>query len=186
MRMRREFAALLIAFLPEAFATSQQPDSPTPRPALVQPANATVYYAGPGVTKPELLSSSISISSPRNCSHYDGIAKLSAVVDDNGLARNINFQSGDVRLANIAIGIMTEEQFKPGTHNGAQAATAIAATIGMQTCKRPIKNADDGESYEYTLRSHPFTAIEILAPPLAPSEKANSAPAPAPAPAPAH
>jgi hypothetical protein len=167
--MRREFAALLIAFLSAAFAKSQQLDSPTPRPALVQPAKATVYYAGPGVTAPQLLSSSISISSPRNCSHYDGIAKLSAVVDDNGFPRNINFQSGDPRLTNVAIGILTEEQFKPGTHNGTQAATAIAATIGMQTCMRPIKNADDGEAYEYTLRSHPFTAIEILAPPSAPS-----------------
>jgi hypothetical protein len=168
--MRREFTALLIAFLPAAFAPSQQTDSPTPRPALVQPAKANIYYAGPGVTAPQLLSSSISISPPSHCSHYDGIARLSAVVDDNGLARNINFQSGDARLANVAIGILTEEQFKPGTHNGAQAATAIEATIGMQTCMRPIKNSDDGESYEYALRSHPFTAIEILAPPSAHSQ----------------
>jgi hypothetical protein len=167
--MRRELAALLIASLPAAFATSQQPVSPTPRPALVQPAKANVYYAGPGVTAPQLLSSSISISSPRNCSHYDGIAKLSAVVDDNGLPRNINFQSGDPRLANVAIGIMIEERFMPGTRNGAQAATAIAATIGMQTCVRPLKNADVGDSYEYTLRSHPMIAIEFLAPPSPPS-----------------
>jgi TonB family protein len=175
--MRREFAAALSVFLTAALATAQQPDTPTPRPAITQSANVTVHYAGPGVTAPELLSSSILIYSPRHCNHYDGIANLSAVVDDNGLPRNINFQSGDPRLANVAIGILTEERFKPGTYNGAQAATAVAATIGMQTCMLPIKNADPGESDEYTLRSHPPIAIEILAPPSPPHETANSAPA---------
>ena len=173
--MRREIAAALLVFLPAALATGQQPETPTQRPAIVQPANVTVYYAGTGVTTPELLSSSISISSPRHCNPYDGIANLSAVVDDDGLPHNINFQSGDARLANVAIGIMTEERFKPGTHDGAQAATAIAVTIGIQTCMRPIKNADLGESYAYTLRSHPSIAIDILAPPSAPPDKANPA-----------
>jgi TonB family protein len=170
--MRREFAVALWASLPVSFAAGQQP---VPTPAIPQPVAPTVYYAGPGVIAPVLLSSTLSISSQRHCNPYDGVVKLSAVVDDNGMPHSVDFQSGDMRLANVAIGIIDEERFQPGTRNNLPAAVAIEATVGMQTCSRLAKSADDLESYEFTLRAHPMIAIGILAKPPASLESVSPA-----------
>jgi TonB family protein len=175
--LRREFACVLIAFLPAAFATSQQSDQPIPRPAFAQPASVTVYYAGPGVTAPVLFPPTVSISLPRHCNHYDGMAKLSAIVDENGVPRNIDFQSSDARLGNFAIGVVADQRFKPGTHNGIPAPVAIDLTLGLQTCLLPTKSADGNEPYEMTLRSHPAIAIDVLGAHSASPEEANSVPA---------
>jgi len=175
--LRREFACVLIALLPAAFATSQQPDTPIPRPAIAQPANEAFHYAGPGVTAPVLFPPTISISVPRHCNQYDGMAKLSAIVDENGVPHNIDFRSSDARLGNFAIGVVADQRFKPGAYNGVPAPVAIDLTLGLQTCLLRTKSVDDDEPYEMTLRSHPSIAIDVLAAPSASPEKVDSAPA---------
>ena len=167
--MRRKLAIFLVAFLPAVFAAAQdEPTPPVPQPAITQPGTVTVNYAGPGVTAPTLASSTLDISPPRKCNPYDGIVKLTAVIDENGMARTVNFQSGDERLTNVAIDILNAERFKPGSHNGAPAAVAIQGTIGMQTCSRPVKHADADEPDVLTLRAHPAIAISVLAKPSPP------------------
>ena len=164
--MRREFAALLIAFLPAAFATSQRPDSPTPRPALVQPAKANVYYAGPGVTAPELYPSTISISAPRHCIALNGVVKLSALVDENGVPRDIlALQSDDARLNDFATAFVAEQRFKPGTYDDKPAGIKIAVTAALHTCALPAKKNTPQEDTTLTLSSHPFLDIAVLAAP---------------------
>jgi len=182
--LRREFACVLLAFLPSALATSQQPDTPIPRPAIAQPANQAFHYAGPGVTAPVLFPPTISISAPRHCNQYDGMAKLSAIVDENGVPHNIDFRSSDARLGNFAIGVVADQRFKPGAYNGVPAPVAIDLTLGLQTCLLRTRSADDDEPYEMTLRSHPAIAIDVLAAPSAAPEKANSTPANSPEPSP--
>jgi TonB family protein len=172
--MRREFAALLIAFLPVAFAASQQPDSPTPRPALAQPANANVYYAGPGVTAPVLYPSTVSISAPQHCVAVNGVVKLSALVDENGVPRDVlALQSDDARLNDFATSFVAAQRFKPGTHNDIPAAIKIAVTAALHTCALPAKKNTPQEDITLTLSSHPFLDIAILVAPSASPETAN-------------
>jgi TonB family protein len=172
--VRRELAFALVASLPATFAIGQQPAASTPQPAIAQPANVTVYYDGPGVTAPLLYPSAVSISLPKHCVQIDGVVKLSALVDENGLPRSIQtLQSDDARLSDFAIGFIAAQRFKAGTHNGVPAAVAIEATLGLQTCWQPTKGTDDGKTLGLTLRSHPAIAIETLKQTLAALEEVN-------------
>jgi TonB family protein len=166
--MRREFACVLIAFLTSVLATSQQPDTPIPRPAIAQPANVTVYYAGPGVTSPVLFPPTISISVPRSCIELDGVVKLSVLVDENGVPRDVQaLQSDDARLSDFAVAFIAEQRFNPGRYNNSPAAVAIALTAALHTCALPMKKKFTQEGARLTLRSHPFIDVAVLAPPSA-------------------
>ncbi len=172
--MRREFTLALLSFLTGTFATGQQPDSPTPHPAIAQPANVTVYYAGPGVTAPVLFSPTISISVPRPCIKLDGVVKLSALVDDNGVPRDIQMlHSDDARLSGFAVAFIAAQRFKPGTYNDKPAAIEIAVTAALHTCALPAKKNTPQEDTTLTLSSHPFLEIAILAAPSASPKTAD-------------
>jgi len=166
--MRREFTFALIALLPASFATGQQPGTPVPRPAIAQPPNVTVYYAGPGVTAPELFPPSVSISVPRHCIELNGVVKLSALIDENGIPRDIQtLQSDDARLSDFAVAFIAEQRFKPGTYNNSPAAVEVALTAALHTCALPTKKKSIEENATLTLSSHPFLDVAVLAPPSA-------------------
>ncbi len=174
--MRRELAAALPLMLLAAIATGQQPGTPTPRPALAQPPSVAVHYAGPGVTAPVLYPPTISISVPRRCINLDGVVKLSALVDENGVPRDIQtLQSDDARLSDFAAALIAEQRFKPGTYNNSLAAVAIAVTAALHTCVLPTKKKLTEENTTLTLRSHPFIGIAVLAPPSASPESLGPA-----------
>ena len=175
---RREFAVALIALASCRFAAAQDSPAPTPRPALPQPPSVTAHYAGPGVTAPVLIPPSISISLPRQCIHVDGVVSLSALVDENGLPRDIQvLHSDDARLSNFAIGLVAEQRFKPGTYNGAPAAVAIGLTAGLHTCAPLPKKKIPQDELALTMSSHPFLEIVILKRPPTSPEISNPMPA---------
>ncbi len=175
--MRREFAVALPLLLLAARAAGQQPGMPTPRPALAQLPSVTVHYAGPGVTAPELYPPTVSIYVPRRCIDLDGVVKLSALVDENGVPRGIQtLQSDDARLNDFATELVAEQRFRPGTYNNSRAAVAIAVTAALHTCVLPAKKKLTEENTALTLRSHPFIEVTVLASPPASSETASPAP----------
>ncbi len=140
--MRREFAFALIAILPPVFA-AEQPGPPSPPPsANSQPTAQTVYYAGPGVTAPEVLQDSIAVSKPHRCEKLDGAVTLTAIVDVSGVPHDVkSFQENDALLGDFAVKLLEEERFKPGTYNGSPSPVAIEVTLVLRTCMRPAKNA---------------------------------------------
>lgn len=175
--MRREFRFALPLLLLAALAAGQRPGTPTPRPALAQPPSVTVHYAGPGVTAPELYPPTVSISVPRRCIDLDGVVKLSALVDENGVPRAIQtLQSDDARLSEFAAALIAEQRFKPGTYNNSPAAVAIAVTAALHTCVLPTKKKLTEENTTLTLRSHPFLGVAVLAPPTPPPPTPTPAP----------
>ena len=179
--MRREFGFALPLLLLAALATGQQPGTPTPRPALAQPPSVTVHYAGPGVTAPELYPPTVSISVPRRCIDLDGVVKLSALVDENGVPRDIQtLQSDDARLSDFAAALIAEQRFKPGAYNNSPAAVAIAVIAALHTCALSTKKKFAEENTSLTLRSHPFLGVAVLAPPSAPPTPPPPASTPAP------
>jgi TonB family protein len=176
--VRRQLAFALVASLPAAFAGGQESTATTPHPAITQPASVTVHYAGPGVTAPSMFPPDVSISLPRHCVALDGVVKLSALVDENGVPRSIQaLHSDDARLDNFAIGLVAEQRFKPGTYNGAPAAVAIELTAALHTCALQAKKKTAQEDTMLTLSSHPFFRIAILNQPSASPESATRVPA---------
>jgi TonB family protein len=171
-------ALAFVASLSATFAAGQEPAALTPKPAIAPPANVTIHYAGPGVTAPELYPAGVSISLPRHCVQIDGVVKLSAVVDENGIPRSIQtLHSDDARLGNFALEFVAAQRFKPGTYNGAQAAVAIAVTAALHTCAPPMKRKIAQDNATLTLSSHPFLGIDILTPPAGSPETTNPVPA---------
>ena len=116
LSLRRRFVLAFAAFLSVVVAAGQEPSAPVPRPALAQPASVTVRYAGSGVIAPVLFPPSVSIVQPRHCVPVNGVVKLSAVVDENGVPRSIQtLHSDDARLNDLAMGLAAQQRFKPGT-----------------------------------------------------------------------
>ena len=172
--MRCEFTFALAAFFCSALAAGQEPVTPTPKPAIAQPPNVTVYYVGPGVTAPVLIPPVVSISSPKQCLQLDGVVKLSALVDENGAPRDIQvLHSDDARLTNFAIGFVAVQRFKPGTYNGSPATVKIDLTAALHTCALPTKKRIAQEDTALTLASHPFITVAGLAHPSDAPETAN-------------
>jgi len=178
LTLRRRFVLAFAAFLSVGVAAGQEPSAPVPRPALAQPASVTVRYAGSGVIAPVLFPPSISIVRPRHCVPVNGVVKLSAVVDENGVPRSIQtLHSDDARLNDLAMGLAAQQRFKPGTYNGSPGAIAIELTAALHTCAPPAKKKVTEEDTTLTLSAQPFFVVDIEARPAERSESQNPTPA---------
>jgi TonB family protein len=171
--MRGQILLVLTFVLVATHAEGQHAavDQPTP-PQDALSASSVVYYAAPGVTAPQLLPGSLSIPSVRKCMPLDGVVSLSGIVDTDGFLRDIEILDGNhPGLDKLAIGLVSAEHFKPGTHDGVPSAVAITDEIGLQTCAKRLSSSDGAEPFELTLRSHPVQAIVVRpAPVKAPAE----------------
>lgn len=160
--MRSQFALALSILLVAAHAAGQQSAAPT------------VYYAGPGVTAPELLPSNLSLVSVRKCEPLDGVVTLSGVVDSDGFPRDIKTLSHyETDLDKLALSLVSADRFKPGTHDGVPAAVAITIEVGLQTCMKRVHGGHSNEANQPTLRTHPVQAIGVRPEP----EAAHATPA---------
>lgn len=138
-------------------------------PLIGQSTAPTVYYAGPGVTAPELLPANLTIPSSRDCKGLNGTVELTAVVDANGIPRNATVvRTTFGELGPLALKLFTEQRFKPGRHDGAPAAVGIETTFGLQTCFQHKRNSGGPEANMPTLRAHPVQSINLRSGPLAP------------------
>ena len=90
--MRREFAFALIAFCPLSSPPANNPPRQLRlRPQPRRPTAQTAYYAGPGVTAPELLPVSVTDLATGHCKKLDGTLTLSVIVDANGTYARSHF-----------------------------------------------------------------------------------------------
>lgn len=162
--MRRELAFALLAILPATLADSQQaaPSSP-PLSTATPPAAQTVYYAGPGVTAPELLPITVTDLATGHCKKLDGTAILSAVVDATGAPHNVDLLvSVGNELDQEAIKLVTAERFKPGTHNGAPAATANSIEVRLKACIENEMNEAGQKVQTLRLHSAPGQKLRLM------------------------
>ncbi len=167
--MRRSLQLALCAILPAALLTAQQAIPPTQPPAAnAQPAAQTVYYAGPGVTAPELLPISITDFATGRCKHLDGSVVLSAVIDAAGMPRDVDlFYRSGLALDEVASRLVKSERFRPGTFNGAPAAVAVEIELDLEACVFGEHKDESGNRVaSISLRSFPNHLIEIAPKPL--------------------
>lgn len=162
--MRFEAAIILWMLLTSGLGFTQPPSLKTRPPAQspAQTAVETAYYAGPGVSPPELLPIDFNDVAASHCDHFNGSLVLSAVIDSRGMPHQIYFvkPTGD-DLDKIAIRVLKKERFKPGTHNGAPVATVVAIQMDMKACLEE-RQIDGGQvAYAIALRSLPNQKIEL-------------------------
>ncbi|MGD0346666.1 MAG: energy transducer TonB [Terracidiphilus sp.] len=165
--MRREFAFALFVFLPAPFAAGQQAALPTPpRAAYTRPAAQTAYYAGPGITAPELLPVKVTDAATGRCKHFDATAVLSAVVDATGVPHNVYFLhpiGND--LDTMVLKLALAERFKPGMHDGAPAATVDSVEVNLKACIEKQKNETGQKIEVLRVQSVPHQILSLQEPP---------------------
>jgi TonB family protein len=109
---------------------------------------------------------SMTISAPKHCDELDGVVKLTAIIDDAGLPRELKtLDASDLRLVGFATKLVESQRFKPGAINGSATAVAVELTVGLHTCAQRQKYPTNGDFYLFTLRAHPLIALTVVAPP---------------------
>ncbi len=162
--MRREFAFVILAFLAVPIALSQQATGPTPPAPAAQPPDAqTAYYAGPGVTAPELLPVTVTDLATGHCKKLDGTVTLSVIVDATGTSREvIPLRPTGTGLDQEAIRLVTAESFKPGTYNGTPAATVNSIDVNLKACTEEKKNEAGQKLQVLRLQSAPDQNLRLM------------------------
>jgi TonB family protein len=111
---------------------------------------------------------SLAVSAPKHCDEFDGVVKLTAVIDGAGLPRDLKtLDASDPRLVGFATKLVDTLRFKPGTIDGSTTAVAVELTVGLHTCAQRQAHPTDGDFYIFTLRAHPMIALAVVAPPAA-------------------
>ncbi|MGB8030319.1 MAG: energy transducer TonB [Terracidiphilus sp.] len=157
--MRRELAVALLFLLAAPLAVAQQNTPPTA---------PTVFYAGPGVTTPELLP--IALDYPvaaGHCKELDSDTVLSAIVDAQGDTHHVFFLSplGN-DLDKIALKWVIADRFKPGLRNGESTATAVSIEVRLNACLEKKKNENGQNVFLFQLRSAPEQKVDLQKPPF--------------------
>jgi TonB family protein len=167
--MHREFVFALFAILTTAFATGQQTISSTPPPTgsaptiASTPGEQTAYYAGPGVTAPELLPVTVTDLATGHCKKLDGMVTFSVIVDATGIPRDVSFlRPTGTALDQEALRLVTAERFKPGTHNGALAATINSIDVNLKACTEDGKNEAGEKVQTLRLKSAPDQKLHLM------------------------
>ena len=176
--MRRASVFPLIALICAAPSPAQQPAPATAPPIAATNSTAaqTVYYAGPGVTAPQLLPLAVSVSLPDPCNQLNGMVRLSATVDSTGAPHNVAvIRADDPLLGSFAVSLLSDGHFKPGTSTAPPAAVAIELTVGLETCAVQVKKGKDRGQYTLMLHAHPLIALNLTPPPAADAGSSVSA-----------
>ncbi|MGA8907101.1 MAG: TonB family protein [Acidobacteriaceae bacterium] len=160
--MRCIFAFGLFVLTASGVAAGQQsvPAGPAPDPAQA------IHFAEPGVVAPKMLYPSVIVSRSEDCNQLNGLVRLSAVVDAQGIPHDVKIvEAGDPRLDKLAATIIPAQRFQPGTYNGDPAVVAVQLTVGLQTCVPGTKRKHRDDDVTLILRSHPSVATDVQPPP---------------------
>lgn len=167
------------------FASGQQTGPAGSVPDV--PAQAA-HFAGPGVTAPRMLYPSVSVSRPEYCNQLNGLVRLTAIVNAEGVSRDVKtIRADDPRLGELADALIPLQRFAPGTYNGAPATVAVLLTVGLQTCVPETNRKHRDEDEPLILRGHPSVSTDVRQAPASTENtsgpSAVSSPDVAPAPA---
>lgn len=172
--MRGGSVFALGVFLCAGLGSGQQPapgnatptTPPTP-PAAAPSTPQTIYYAGPGVTAPQLLPVTLTDAATGRCKHLNGTVVLSAFVDTSGVPQQVSLVlAAGNGLDQEALRLLKAERFKPGTRDGSPVAVAIETELDMKACVEEQKN-DSGQKIDLIrLRSVPEQKLELSHAPI--------------------
>lgn len=174
--MGRAFPLALAAVI-QGFAFGQQvPSSPSSGMSVGQPASASISYAGPGITAPELLPARSPTFHNRPCNRIDGAVTIAAIVDTDGTPRDVHILSTHFPdLDELATQIVVADRFKPGANIDGPTDVAVSIEVKMKTCAKSFQTGNGGEGFTPQLREQPAQKIELLPAPTAPPQNEAAA-----------
>jgi TonB family protein len=160
----RQFARCAVFGLSTMFArTAAQTD--LSHPAENRLTRVRVYAPGAGVAAPDLLPAEMSSSPISPCElKVDGKVYLSFLVDTAGVPHNLTFlQPVGSDLDELAVRVVSEDRFKPGTLGGVPVVVAESVEVTLHTCLLTVEAETRQKTYRLRLRSTPeqkFTAMQ--------------------------
>lgn len=161
--MNRMVFLALPAFLAASSCWGQQADGSGPPLRFDNPdAREPVFVSGPDVTAPELSSTAEIAPQKEKCQRkVQGEQQLFVIVDRQGNPRDMYFLTAAGNdLDKVALKVVEGDRFKPGTHGGAPAAVAIAASVKMDGCLATVKDGKQ-KTLHFWLRSKPVQAFHV-------------------------
>jgi len=157
--------ALFVAAATSFVSGQQTTSSSAPsQSADDHPERVKVYSVGPGVTAPQLLSTSpVQIDSGKCRKKADSKVIFSVLVDSEGKPRNLMFLKPlGSELDKFALQVATADRFTPGTHDGAPAAIGQTLEVALQACVEQTKDDAGNKSFLYRLRAQPSQEFRPL------------------------
>ncbi len=163
--MRRQWGIVLFVAATTSLISGQQttPSAPS-QLADDHSQHVKVYAAGPGVTSPQLLSTTpIRIDSGKCKKKMDSKVIFSVLVDSLGQPRNLMFlQPLGNEMDKFALQVASSDRFTPGTHDGAPAVIGQTLEVGLQACVEEKKDDAGNKTLVYRLRSQPSQELHPL------------------------
>lgn len=166
--MRSDFVIAILSILSTGIASGQaRPINVAPPKVAQQPAVPIAYYAGPGVTAPELFPANLPSTFDGPCKNANGIVVMSAIVDRNGLPFDVNFyhQAGN-ELDEVALNLVKAEHFKAGTYENAPAPVAVFVEVDLVACEVERQEETGKKRSAHQHQSAPAQLVEIQPAPL--------------------
>jgi TonB family protein len=164
--MRGLWRIVLFVAATASFASGQQTTTSAP-PQLAdnQPERAKVYSVGPGVTAPQLLSTSpVQIDSGKCKKKVESKVIFSVLVDSLGRPRNLMFlQPLGNELDKFALQVASADRFASGTQNGVPVVVGQTLEVSLQACVEQTKDDAGNKSMLYRLRAQPSQTFRPLA-----------------------
>lgn len=142
--------------------TARQVDPSLPLNGLS--ARVRVYAPGAGVAAPSLLSAMLPPEAVSPCElKVDGSVYLALLVDIAGVPHNLTFiQPTGSDLDELALRIVSEDRFTPGTLGGIPVVVAESVEVTLHTCLLTVEAEGGLRTYKLRLRATPeqrFTAM---------------------------
>jgi TonB family protein len=137
-----------------------------PSPASAnQSAPVRVYSPGNGVAAPNFVPAKLDLDPIDPCDlKVDGKVYLSFLVDTIGVPRNLTFiQPIGSDLDMLALRIVSEDRFSPGTLSGTPVVVAQSVVVTLKTCVLQFEDKAGHRSYKLRLRLPPdqnFSAMQ--------------------------
>lgn len=162
--MGPEFLAALSIALAAGILPAQQNGAPAlSGGAISRPAPLAYYFVGPNVSSPQVLPLNPLPVFTGKCKKQDDSVEFVVIVDESGDPRRVTYSRGLVTDADkLALQIINDDRFMPGTHNGEPAAVEISVKVSLKGCVESVKH-DSGEKSEvFHLRSQPSQEISAV------------------------
>ncbi len=165
--MPRELTLAVLALSSAILAAQQTVPQSTVIPDSYLPDAApfsykTAFYAGSGITAPELLALNVTDLASGHCKKVDGTARLSMIVSEDGRPEEIYLlRATGNDLDKLALKIARDDRFNPGGLNGRPAPTAVSDEITLHTCIRETSNDQGQKVAAIILKSTPEQKVEL-------------------------
>ena len=138
-----------------------QPDQPLTEMLVIRLGFTPVYNVGAGVSSPELIPLEVKFDPAETCnSNVNGRVVLAFIVDSNGVAQDLGFQTATgTDLDGVAHKLVEADRFKPAMRNGLPVAVSEQADLSLEACHDQVSDSNGKKHASMKLISQPIQRV---------------------------